>query len=203
MRTRQFIVTAIAGVAGFAGVALCLALIGSPNGAAPAGGVPSIGGPFALVDDTGAPVTEHTLAGKPYAIYFGYTFCPEVCPTTLLDLSRWIKQLGPNADKLNYVFVTVDPERDKPASMHAYLSSFDRHIRGYTGTPEQVAKIAKEYRVYYKKIPTSDGGYVMDHSALIYLMGPDDKFLAVIAYQEADASALAKLKSLVSLTPSS
>ena len=114
-----------------------------------------------------------------------------------------IKELGPDADKLNYVFVTVDPERDTAKSMHAYLSSFDRHIRGYTGTPEEIAKIAKEYRVYYKKVPTSDGGYVMDHTALIYLMGPDDKFVTVIAYQEADASALGKLRGLVSLTPSS
>lgn len=203
MRTRQFILTATAAIVGFSAVSLCLAFIGFPNGARPGVGTASIGGPFALVDDTGAPVTERTLAGKPYAMYFGYTFCPDVCPTTLFDLSRWIKELGSDADKLNYVFVTVDPERDTPKSMHAYLSSFDRHIRGYSGTPEQIAKIAKEYRVYYKKIPTSDGGYVMDHSALIYLMGPTDKFVTAIAYQEADASALAKLRSLVALTPTS
>jgi len=203
MRTRQIVVTAMAAVAGFALMALCIAVLEFSTDSRPAIGVASIGGPFTLVDDTGAQVTEHTLAGKPYAIYFGYTFCPEVCPTTLFDLSRWIKKLGPDADKLNYVFVTIDPERDTPKSMHAYLASFDRHIRGYTGTPEQIAKIAREYRVYYKKVPTSDGSYVMDHSALIYLMGPDDKFASMIAYQEADASALAKLRGLASLTPSS
>lgn len=203
MRTRQIILTAAAGIAGFAVMAFCLAVVLIPNGPTSAIGVASIGGPFTLVDDTGATVTERTLADKPYAMYFGYTFCPEVCPTTLFDLTRWIKELGPDADKLNYVFVTVDPERDTPKSMHAYLASFDKRIRGYTGTPEQIAKIAKEYRVFYKKIPTSDGGYVMDHSALIYLMGPDDKFVTPIIYQEADASALAKLRSLAALTPSS
>jgi len=162
---------------------------------------PPIGGPFTLTDDTGAPVTEKTLAGKPTAIYFGYTFCPEVCPTTLLDLSHWIQKLGPDADKLNYVFVTIDPERDTAELMHTYLSSFDKHIRGFTGTPEQIAKIAHEYRVYYKKTPTADGGYEMDHSAIIYLMDRDGKFVTVIPYQEDDASALAKLKDLVAMTP--
>lgn len=203
MHTRQIVATAAAGIAGFAVMAFGLAVISIPNVSKPAIGAASIGGPFTLVDDTGAPVSEHTLAGKPYAMYFGYTFCPEVCPTTLFDLTRWIKELGPEADKFNYVFVTVDPERDTPKSMHAYLASFDKRIRGYTGTLKQIAKIAKEYRVYYKKIPTSDGGYTMDHSSLIYLMGSDDKFVTMIAYQEADASALAKLRNLAALTPSS
>jgi protein SCO1 len=139
-----------------------------------------LGGPFTLVDDTGATVTEKKLAGRPYATYFGYTFCPDVCPTTLLDLSRWIKKLGPDADRLNYVFVTVDPERDTVQSLHAYLSSFDKRICGYTGTPMEIAQIAREYRVYYRKVPTDDGGYTMDHSAIIYLMGPDGKFVTVI-----------------------
>lgn len=159
--------------------------------------------PFTLVDDTGAPVTERTLAGKPSVLYFGYTFCPEACPTTLLDLSNWIKKLGPDADKINYVFVTIDPERDTPAVMHTYLSSFDKRIRGFTGTPQGVAKIAHEYRVYYRKRPTDDGGYLMDHSAIIYLIGPDENLVNAIAYQENDASALAKLKNLATLKPSS
>jgi len=201
MKARHWIITAIAGVAGFAVVALSLVFV---VGARPGGtvSVASIGGPFTLVDDTGAPVSDKTLAGKPYAIYFGYTYCPEVCPTTLFDLSRWIKDLGPDADKLNYVFVTVDPERDTPKLMHAYLSSFDKHIRGFTGTPAQIAKIAGEYRVYYKKVPTGDGSYEMDHSSMIYLMDAQEKFVSLIAYQEKDASAVAKLKSLAE-TPTS
>jgi len=203
MRSRQVILTAMAGIAGFALVVLCLAFALTFRGAGPGQHVAAIGGPFTLVDDNGAPVTESTLGGKPSAMYFGYTFCPEVCPTTLLDLSRWIQKLGPDADKLNYVFVSIDPQRDTPKLMHAYLSSFDKHIRGFTGTPEQIAKIAQEYRVYYKRVPTDDGGYVMDHSAIIYLMGADGKLVSVIAYQEDDASALAKLNKLLATSASS
>jgi protein SCO1 len=203
MPKRQIFLLALAAIAGFSGMVLCIAFLASSTGPGKDTRTSAIGGPFALVDDTGAPVTESALAGKPYSIYFGYTYCPEVCPTTLLDLSRWIKDLGTDADKLNYIFVTVDPERDTPQLMHAYLLSFDKRIRGFTGTPEQIAKIAREYRVYYKKIPTKDGGYVMDHSSIIYLMGPDGKFISMIAYQENDASAVVKLRNLVALTPSS
>jgi protein SCO1/2 len=204
MRARQWILMAVAGLLGFSVAALCVvyavSLLGSVHGTV---ATTQIGGPFTLVDDTGATVTEKTIAGKPYVMYFGYTFCPDVCPTTLLDLSRWIKKLGPDADRLNYVFGTVDPERDTVQSMHAYLSSFDKHIRGYTGTPAEIAQIAKEYRVYYKKVPTEDGGYTMDHTAVIYLMGPDGTLVTVIPYQEDDTSAIAKLKKLAALTPTS
>jgi protein SCO1 len=203
MRARQWILMGFAGLFGFAAVALCILYVVTFRGDHGAAASTRIGGPFKLVDDTGATVTEKTLAGKPYAMYFGYTFCPEVCPTTLLDLSRWIQKLGPDADKLNYVFVTVDPERDTVQTMHAYLSSFDKRIRGYTGTPSEIAQIAKEYRVYYKKVPTDGGGYTMDHSSIIYLMGPDAQFVTVIPYQEDDASALAKLRNLASMTPTS
>jgi protein SCO1/2 len=162
MGARQWVAAAMAGVAGFAVATLAITMVVAPRQTGHAEGVAAIGGPFTLVDDNGAPVTEKTLAGKPHVMYFGYTYCPEVCPTTLFDLSRWIKELGSDANKLDYVFVTVDPERDTPKLMHAYLSSFDRRIRGFTGTPKQIAKIAKEYRVYYQKIPTSSGSYVMD-----------------------------------------
>ena len=204
MRARQWILMAFAGLLGFSVAALCavyaVSLLRPVHGTA---ATTQIGGPFTLVDDTGATVTEKNIAGKPYVMYFGYTFCPDVCPTTLLDLSRWIKKLGPDADRLNYVFVTVDPERDTVQSMHAYLSSFDKHIRGYTGTLAEIAQIAKEYRVYYQKVPTEDGGYTMDHTAVIYLMGPDGKLMTVIPYQEADSTAIAKLKNLAALTPMS
>jgi len=204
MRARQWILMAFAGLLGFSVAALCVvyavSLLGPVHGTA---ATTQIGGPFTLVDDTGATVTEKNIAGKPYVMYFGYTFCPDVCPTTLLDLSRWIKKLGPDADRLNYVFVTVDPERDTVQSMHAYLSSFDKHIRGYTGTLAEIAQIARKYRVYYKKVPSENGGYTMDHSAVIYLMGPDGQLVTVIPYQENDTSAIAKLKNLAALTPAS
>jgi protein SCO1/2 len=146
-----------AAMAGLAVVALAITMVVTSHATGHAQGRGPIGGPFTLVDDNGAPVTEKTLAGKPYVMYFGYTYCPDICPTTLVDLSRWIKELEPDADKLNYVFVTVDPERDTPKLLHDYLSSFDSHIRGLTGTPEQIAQIAKEYRIEYEKTPTSDG----------------------------------------------
>jgi protein SCO1 len=196
MRGRQIVIPALAAVAGFAAVALSTAYIVSKHQAGPGVAVASVGGPFELVDDGGAAVTDRTLAGKPSVMYFGYTYCPDVCPTTLLDMSRWIKKLGPEADKLNYVFVTVDPERDTPQLMHSYLSSFDHHIRGFTGTAEQVAKIAREYRVYFKRVPTDDGGYLMDHSAVVYLMGASGNLVGVIPYQEDDATALTKLRKL-------
>jgi protein SCO1 len=203
MRARDWVLVVIGAFTGSAIAALGVFHVASFGGARPDTAAGPIGGPFTLVDDTGAAVSQKTLAGKPYAMYFGYSYCPDVCPTTLLDLSRWIKKLGPDAEKLNYVFVTIDPGRDTPKLMHMYLSSFDKHIRGFTGTPEQVAKIAKEYRVYYKKIPTDDDGYVMDHSTIIYLMSADDKFVSVIPYQEGDASAVAKLQNLVAATPTS
>jgi protein SCO1 len=155
-----------------------------------------IGGPFTLVDDTGAQVTDAVLKGKSTLMYFGYTFCPEVCPTTLTDLTQWMQLLGSDADKLNYVFVTVDPERDTPKVMHDYVSAFDPRIRGFTGTPLQIANVASEYRVYYKRIPTSDGGYVMDHSSVLYLMDAKGKSAGLIGYQEKTASAVAKLRKL-------
>ena len=162
-----------------------------------------IGGPFTLVDDTGAQVTEAALKGRPTVMYFGYTFCPEVCPTTLTELAQWIRMLGPDADKLNYVFVTVDPERDTPKVMHDYVSAFDPRIRGFTGTPDQIAKVASEYRVYYKRIPTSDGGYAMDHTAGLYLMDPKVRFVGFIPYQEKTDAAVAKLRKLMAAGASS
>jgi protein SCO1 len=200
MGARQWVAAAMAG---FAVVALAITMVVAARQTGHAQGRGAIGGPFTLVDDTGAPVTEKTLAGKPYVIYFGYTYCPDVCPTTLVELSRWIKQLGPDADKLNYVFVTVDPERDTPKLLHGYLSSFDTHIRGFTGTPEQIAKVAKQYRIDYQKIPTSGGTYSLDHASIIYLMNADGQFGTFIRYQETDATALIKLRNLATSVPPS
>lgn len=193
----RWIIAAAVGLT--AAVLVAVFLAWTPKNARPA----AIGGPFALVDDRGAPVTEASLLGKPSVIYFGYTFCPEVCPTTLSDLTRWMAELGPDADRLNYVFITVDPQRDNVKLMRDYVSSFDSRLRGFTGTPEQVAAAAKAFRVYYRKIPTSDGGYEMDHSAYIYLMGPDGKFVTLINYGEKDAFALKKLKNLVAMSRAS
>jgi protein SCO1/2 len=171
-------------------------ILGRPSARAQVQSSTEIGGPFTLVDDTGAQVTATALRGKPTVMYFGYTFCPEACPTTLTDLTQWMQILGPDADRLNYVFVTLDPERDTPKVMHDYVSAFDPRIRGFTGTSDQIAKVASEYRVYYKRISTSDGGYVMDHTSILYMMDADGKYVGLIGYQEKTTSAVAKLKKL-------
>ena len=141
-----------------------------------------IGGPFQLVDADGRPVTEKSLLGKPTAMFFGFTFCPEVCPTTLAEMTASLNALGPKADKLNVVFVSVDPERDTPAQMKAYLSNFDPRIQGFTGSVANIDAIAKAYRVYHRKVPMDGGGYTVDHSAAVYLVDKTGRFVEPIGY---------------------
>jgi protein SCO1/2 len=160
----------------------------------------AIGGPFKLVDQTGATVTEAALKGHPTALFFGYTFCPDVCPTTLYDLTVLMKDLGPEADKLKIYFVTVDPERDTPEKMAAYLQAFDPRISGLTGSRPAIDEIIKDYRVYARKVPLDDGSYTMDHTASVYLLDQDGVFTGTIDYQEKTETALAKLKRLIEKT---
>ncbi|PTW62174.1 protein SCO1/2 [Breoghania corrubedonensis] len=159
--------------------------------------VATIGGPFTLENGKGETVTEADLKDKPTVMFFGYTFCPDVCPTTLAELQGWIEQLGPDADKLHYVFVTVDPERDTPDVMASYVAAFDDHIMPLTGTREQVDKMIKAYRVYARKVPLDDGGYAMDHSAGLYLFNANGHFVGTIAYGEDTDVAMQKLKRLI------
>lgn len=156
-----------------------------------------IGGPFQLIDMQGRPVSEKTLLGKPTAIFFGFTYCPEICPTTLTEMTGWLKALSKDADKLNAIFVSVDPERDTPEQLRLYLANFDPRIQGFTGTPEQVAAVTKGYRVYYKKIPTDGGGYTVDHSAAVYLFDAKGRFVEPIGYGAPPDRAVAQLKALV------
>jgi protein SCO1 len=138
----------------------------------------AIGGPFTLVDQNGKTITERDLKGRPFLVFFGYTHCPDVCPTTLFELSEVLRALGPDADKTQALFVTVDPQRDSPAVMKDYLSSFDPHLRGVTGDPTQIEAVEKSYRVYAKKAPGTNGDYSMDHTALVYLMDNQGRFVA-------------------------
>jgi protein SCO1/2 len=137
-----------------------------------------IGGPFHLTDQNGRPVNDEDFRGKPFLVFFGYTHCPDVCPTTLFDVSEVLRRLGPDADKTAALFITVDPERDTPGTLKDYLGSFDPHLRGITGAPDAVAAVAKEFRVYYKKVPTENGDYSMDHTAIVYLMDKNGHFVA-------------------------
>ncbi len=157
----------------------------------------AIGGPFTLVDTHGAVVTQRDFLGKPSAIFFGYTHCPDICPTTLLDLTELMKAMGADADKLNVAFVTVDPGRDTPAQLAAYLSSFDPRLRGLTGAEAQIAAAAKAYQVYYARVPDADGGYSMDHTASVFLMNADGGFAGTMSFEEDAKTSLAKLERLV------
>lgn len=157
------------------------------------------GGPFTLTRADGTRFSSKQLDGKPFAIFFGFTFCPEVCPTSLLELTKDIESLGPDADKMNYIFVSVDPERDTPELLKSYLGSFDPHIIGLTGTPEEIAKVARLYRVYYEKVKTKDD-YTINHTATTYLMGPDGELVSTLAYGEKSDVRRAKLRKLVSGT---
>jgi protein SCO1 len=157
-------------------------------------GVPTVGGPFSLVNHRGERVTQDTFKGKPTAYFFGFTHCPEVCPTTLFETSQHLKDLGPDADRLNVVFVTVDPERDTPDLLKSYLESFDPRIVALTGTAEEVAAAAKAYHVSYRKVPTEGGNYTMDHTASVILTDANGGFLSLIDYHEDEATTLAKLR---------
>lgn len=185
-------VAAIAAVAVFLTAGTIFAQLGGSTEPTP---VP-IGGPFTLVDQYGHAVTDKTFAGKPSVIFFGYTSCPDICPTTLIDLTNWLKALGPTADKLNVLFISIDPERDTPAHLRDYLSSFDPRIRGLTGTKEQIATVAKEYKVYYKRIEEKDGNYTMDHSGAMYLMDSAGQFVAPLSWQTDNSTAVERLRSL-------
>ena len=154
----------------------------------------AIGGPFQLTDQHGKAVTDKNLKGKPTLIFFGYTHCPDVCPTSLFEISEVLRAMGKDADKVNAVFISVEPERDTPATMKDYLSSFDPHLEGLSGDPAETAKVITSYRVYAKKVPTKDGDYTMDHTALIYLMDRDGRFVSPFNMKRTPEEAAADLK---------
>jgi protein SCO1 len=155
------------------------------------------GGPFNLVDQHGAPVTEAALKGHPSAMFFGYTFCPDICPTTLFELSGLMKELGPDADRLKVYFVTVDPERDTAETLAGYLSAFDPRIVGLTGSRAEIDRILSAYKVYSRKVPREDGPYLMDHTGAVYLLDEAGVLTGTLDYQEDSATAVAKLKRLI------
>lgn len=154
----------------------------------------AIGGPFQLTDQTGQIVTEKNLKGRPTIIFFGFTHCPDVCPTALFEMSEVLRSMGPDATKINAFFVSVDPQRDTSAVMKDYLSSFDPNLKGLTGTAVEIDRMTAAYRVYAKKIPLKDGDYTMDHTALIYLMDRDGKFVRPFDLKRKPEEAAADLK---------
>jgi len=157
----------------------------------------TIGGDFALTDHTGRRVTQAVLADRPYAIFFGFTHCVDVCPTTLQEMSGWLGALGSDAAKIGMVFVTVDPKRDTPAALGDYLKSFDPRILGLTGTEAEIADMLRAYRVYSHFSEVKNGDYAVDHSAAVFLMDRNGELKTVIGQGEKTADAVMKLQELI------
>ena len=158
----------------------------------------ALGGPFTLVDQDGAEITEAAFEGQPTLLFFGFTHCPEVCPTTVYEMAGWFDALGPEARALEAYFVTVDPERDTPEVLRDYLGSQTDDVRGITGPPEAVARLAADWKAYWKKVPLDGGGYTMDHFAGVYMLDEDGEYAGLISYGEPADRVVPKLEALIS-----
>ncbi|HEX7930018.1 MAG TPA: SCO family protein [Sphingomicrobium sp.] len=152
----------------------------------------SIGGPFTLIGSDGKPFSSAKLNGNPYVIFFGFTHCPDVCPTTLARLVKLRKELSD--EPFEIVFVTVDPERDGPTEVGSYAKAFNSPIIGLTGSPAQIEQVKKQFGIFSQKVPDESGGYSVDHTATVFLFGRDGKFVGTVAPEEGDEVALEKLK---------
>jgi protein SCO1 len=159
------------------------------------------GAPFQLVAQNGQPITEKAFQGKPTALFFGFTHCPEVCPTTLFELNGWMEKVDPNGDKMQGYFVTVDPERDTPEILGQYISNVTSRITGIAGEPDKIAEMIKSFRVYAKRVPVDEkdpnGEYTMDHTASVFLLDAQGRFVSTIAYGENPDVAVQKLQNLL------
>jgi protein SCO1/2 len=196
MTTRSVRILLVGG-AFLAGLVFCFSVVLLVNGRLSVPAVPqvaAIGGPFSLTDQDGRTVTDRDLKGHPFLVFFGFTHCPDICPTTLFDVSEVLRALGPDADRVRALFITVDPERDTAKTLKDYLSSFDPHLLALTGDPADIAAVAKAYRVYFKKVPLADGGYTMDHTAIVYLMSKEGRFLAPFSLKRTTEAAAADLR---------
>ncbi|MGO9391485.1 SCO family protein [Rhodoblastus sp.] len=194
-RPLWLILAALAVVLAFLAVGVS-ALVGEKPGPGGAPSTTAIGGPFRLEAGGGRIVTDADLRGAPFLVFFGYTHCPDVCPTTLFQLSEILRNLGPEA-KIKVLFITVDPERDTPELMQHYAESFDPRIIGLSGDRASIDSVIAAYRVYARKAPGANGEYTMDHSAVIYLMDRDGKFLRAFNLERAPEQAAAELKPLL------
>jgi len=181
-------------VAALAGYWLWWALEGGPQE-----GRPAVGGPFELIDGDGRTVTERDFHGRHMLVYFGFTFCPDVCPTTLFSASAALEEIGPAlASKVRLVFVSIDPERDTPEVVKDYAAHFHPGTVGLTGTPEQVAAAARAYRIYYRKAaPEEDGGYLVDHSSILFLMDGEGRYVTHFGHEATADDMAAALKRLL------
>lgn len=156
-----------------------------------------IGGPFELTAHTGERMTDADFAGAPKLVFFGFTHCPDICPAALYDITLVLNELGDQAEDLNVLFVSVDPERDTAEMLELYLSSFHPQITGLTGTPEEIAEVARSYRAYYQRVELDNGDYTMDHSAVVYLFDADGTFVAPFNHKRPPEEAAEDLRAVL------
>jgi protein SCO1/2 len=162
--------------------------------------VKKFGTEFNLVSHTGAPITQDAFVGRNHAIFFGFTNCPDICPTTLYDAAGWLKTLGDDGNKVDFYFVTADPERDTVEVLKDYVTAFDPRITGITGDPTEIKKLIDAYPVSAKRVDLDDGDYTVDHSAFIMLFNETGELKGTISFDEVDTNAVAKLRRLVGNT---
>lgn len=184
--SRRFVVVILAGflIGALAGAAALVLNKGHETPGVATTGTALVGGPFTLVDQTGKTVTERDFRGRYMLVFFGFTHCPDICPAELQVIAASLEALGPDAKKVVPIFITVDPERDTPEVMADYIKNFGDEFVGLTGSPEQIAAVAKAYRVAYAKFQEKDSAtdYSVDHSALVYLVGPDGDYITHLPY---------------------
>ena len=180
-----------------AGLVLCgavILLVTGPLSTQNGPQIAAIGGPFRLVNQNGQTVTDQDFKGRPFLVFFGFTHCPEICPTTLFEVSEIIRNLGPDGDRVRAIFITIDPERDTPAALKEYLSSFDPRLSALPGDPDAIAAVAKSYRAFYRKVPLEQGGYTMDHTAIVYLMDKQGRFVAPFSLKRTTEASVTELR---------
>lgn len=158
-----------------------------------AGATGGIGGAFALTTGDGRTLTDKDVLGAPHLVFFGFTHCPDICPTKLFEISETFRALGDRGRNVRALFITVDPERDTPAVMKSYVSSFDPRIVGLTGDRPAIDKVVRDFRAYAKRVPTKDGDYTMEHTSLVYLMGKDGRFVGSFNVERAPEQAAQEL----------
>lgn len=194
----RLVLWGLVAIAAFVGGALFLGqLQESARQGAALPGAARFGGDFQLTDHNGKPFSSTSLKGQPYALFFGFTHCPDICPTTLFEMSKHLEALGPKADKLKVFFITVDPSRDTPEQLKKYLSAFDPRITGLSGSEAQIADVSKKFRIIAEKVATSGGDYTMNHTATVFLFDAKATLASTLSWQEDEKTRAAKLEKLV------
>ncbi len=193
-RLSAALILSLALLVGGLGILAAVVHFTMPRGGQLASSASAIGGAFSLVDQSGKPFTEKDLTGKPSLVFFGFTHCPDICPTKLFEITQMLDSLGTDASKVNVVFITVDPERDTTELLSTYLGSFHAGIRGLTGTDEQVTQAMRAYRAFGRKVPLDGGGYTMDHTTFVYLMDKQGQFVSTFDVARDPAKAAQDLR---------